>query len=396
MSTGWFLDSALRSSGLDALWPDSLPAFLEIGFKLNDIRRLSSQLPNLRALSSHWAQIASRHQAIAERAYRSGQNTTAGEAYYRASISYGFAQWVIKDDQSSVKHRYQTSCIQAYTRAINLLNLRSERVEIPFDDKLIYGILHLPRKPIAAPVVLAILGMDMVKEYFPIPHRNIFTDRGMGVLVIDGPGQGETNLGGLKLSSHNFEEVGNAVLDYLGSRPEVDASRIGAFAIGTGVYFCLQIAAQNDRIRAISGFEGGVLYDKISFAARAQPNFKQNLMSMMGIRDENTFQQRVAPMTLAGREHNIRAPVCLVQGEFDELADVSDALRFYQSCSGPVHLVIYKGEGHVLGGVFPEALSAAVDWMADRLERLDRTKLSSKIIEIFPRSESRPIESIHE
>ena len=70
-----------------------------------------------------------------------------------------------------------------------------ERVEVPFDDgKTISCLLHLlPGKP-KAPCVIYVPGMDQSKEAFIKAHNNIAIPRGMHVLTMDGPGQGNSNM----------------------------------------------------------------------------------------------------------------------------------------------------------------------------------------------------------
>ena len=380
MQQQWILEEFFRIAGINALWPDSSNAFQEIGFKLTDISRLTSNLASLNALSDCWAEIAAQVEHEALTAARHGHAITAMEAFHRASVCYGFAQWARRDEGDITKKHYLDACLRCYERIIINSKASIHRVSIPFENHSIAGILHISRKTDPSPTVIVMLGMDMVKEYFPIPHWNVFKKRGLNALTIDGPGQGETNVCGLKLSSTNFELSGRAVINYLELRPEVQSERIGIFAIGTGVYFALRLAAIDQRVKAVVGFEGGVLYDKVAFAQKAQPNFKLNLMHMMGIHKENEYGPSVKTMTMEGLEGHIKVPVLLVQGEFDELMEVSDAYKFSRACQGPVRLIIYKNEGHVLGGVFPEALADSVDWLADRLNKLDVRTLKNEVI----------------
>jgi hypothetical protein len=56
----------------------------------------------------------------------------------------------------------------------------------------------------------------------------------MGVLAIDGPGQNEALISrGIRVTESNFIDAGRAAMDYLISRPEIDAARIGIAGIST-------------------------------------------------------------------------------------------------------------------------------------------------------------------
>lgn len=381
MSQAWVLDRLVRLGGLEALWPDAAPAFLEMGFKLADLRRSTQQLPGLTALGQRWAQLGDEHAARARAAEEADHKITAVEAYHRASICYGFAQWTIRDDLNANKRNYHTESVRCYEKVISHGPARIERVLIPFGDFSISGVLHLP-EVLPAPVVLILPGLDMVKEYFPVPHNNMFTRRGLAALVLDGPGQGETNLRGLKLTPHNFEQATSAAIDYVQERPDTRGTLVGAFAIGTGAYYALSAATQETRLHCVVGFEGGVFYDKVAFSKRAQPNFRANMMYMLGNADPEAFDLALSSMTLQGREDQIRVPTLLIQGEFDELMELEDAHRFYDACPAAVELVIYRGEGHVLGGVFPEALAFSIDWLSDRLRDPENRSAVRRIVHV--------------
>mgnify|MGYP003352428067 FL=1 len=49
----------------------------------------------------------------------------------------------------------------------------------------------------------------------------------MHAFSFDGPGQGESNLRGIRLTADNYEEAAAAAIDYLMKRKEVDAQKIG-------------------------------------------------------------------------------------------------------------------------------------------------------------------------
>ena len=120
-----------------------------------------------------------------------------------------------------------------------------EKVEIPFPDDPRYdavsfpGLLHLPPSKGPFPCVIFIPGTDMHKEQVPNPEDNIFAKRGLACLSIDGPGQGESLLRMLKVhvETWNYERAVTAALDYLETRPEIDAARIATFGVSTGSYW---------------------------------------------------------------------------------------------------------------------------------------------------------------
>src|SRR4029450_2873536 len=81
-----------------------------------------------------------------------------------------------------------------YDKFIQYAGRPVERVELPYQGKSIAALLHLPpnrKSGERVPCVLYIPGMDGVKEDNPM-HNDPLLERGIAVLAIDGPGQGET------------------------------------------------------------------------------------------------------------------------------------------------------------------------------------------------------------
>ena len=130
---------------------------------------------------------------------------------------------------------------------------------VPVGDVTVPALLHLPPEAAADAAVPAIVlypGMDMIKEYLPVPGRNVFAARGMAVLVLDAPGHGDSNLRGIKLTGDNAELAGRSAVDLLSARADIDERRIGAFGIGTGGYFAISLAAGDPRLAATVGGRG--------------------------------------------------------------------------------------------------------------------------------------------
>ena len=78
-------------------------------------------------------------------------------------------------------------------------------------------------------------------------------ERGFNVLVIDGPGQGISNIRGLKIKGDNYERAASACIDWLLQRPEVDPERLGSIGFSFGTYMNLRVFALDKRLKAASG-----------------------------------------------------------------------------------------------------------------------------------------------
>ena len=56
----------------------------------------------------------------------------------------------------------------------------------------------------------------------------------MNLMVMDGPGQGISNLRKIRVTPDNYERAGSAVIDYLLTRPEVDPERFAIAGVSMG------------------------------------------------------------------------------------------------------------------------------------------------------------------
>jgi len=363
----WILDNLLRTLGNDVLFPGVDAFRVERGYKLSDLQRTFSRIRSFKDSSKQWERTAMRQEQIARRAEDDGHTVTAGEAYFRAALYYTRAQWSVFETNDR-KRSLMAKCQDSYDKVIRYhRDHRIERVEIPFGDTSITGLLHLPNDAAGPiPCVLFTPGMDMTKEDYPDVNNAGLVRRGMAVLAIDGPGQGASHLRDLKVTLTNYEEAEAACVTYLQSRPDIDGDRIAVFGVSMGSYWAPRIAAHDARIAACVGALG-VFMQKNTIFNEAQPTFKRRYMYMAGILDEEEFDAMAKNMTMDGLGSRITCPTLLVTGELDELCPVEDAHDLFGQLGGPKELWVYEGEFHPLGGVISEVLPRIYDWIGDAL-----------------------------
>ncbi len=199
----WAMDQLFRLAGHDLLFPGALAFRLERGYRYAEVERTMERTKTFRQNARQWAHTADQLREMAEEAEAKGHRVTAHDFYYRASLYYGRGQWSILRDTSE-KRRLYDLCVACYEKLIALGDGNVERVVLDVDGESVYGVLHLPpaRKG-KVPCVIFFPGMDMFKEEFPNVENNAFTRRGMAMLSLDGPGQGE--IAGQGLRGHRRE-----------------------------------------------------------------------------------------------------------------------------------------------------------------------------------------------
>ena len=213
---------------------------------------LDSMLEKLPVEVKSWDMIpkflgkkAAREEEFGRRAEEAGHFKTAWEAYTRAYLTYFSAQHAICEDDNSQKIGLYERLLHCHEKVRKYGNYPIEKIEIPWGDKTIPALLHLVPDKKKAPCIVHIPGMDRGKECFPhTPGAlmdNPFLQRGLHVLVIDGPGQGECNLRKIKVCPDNHKETGKAAIDYLMTRPEISSSIYGTVLLSVTIGVSLLI-----------------------------------------------------------------------------------------------------------------------------------------------------------
>src|SRR5262249_59143820 len=122
-----------------------------------------------------------------------------------------------------------------------------ERVEMPYEGKWLAGILRKRGGGGRPPVLLFACGLDSCKEETDA-YEQPFLARGIATLAFDGPGQGE---GEYDFAIRGDYEVAvKAVIDYVETRRDLDATRVGIAGISLGGYYAPRAAAHDKRITA--------------------------------------------------------------------------------------------------------------------------------------------------
>jgi len=373
MGQAWALDIALVQGGFDALHPEAKGTLEQLGHDPTDFDRVFDMVKSGAMLPKAWATIAGQVEKRAQHHDDGGFAQTAADLYVRAAVMWGRAQYSVFDASDPRKSAFRERANYCVERIGALRGDRVRRVVLNFEGSQIYALLHLPAgKVVGAPAVILGPGMDMIKEDYIFAAERYYTSRGMVALSIEGPGQGESRANGLKVDLTNYERALATYIDYLAGLPEVDADKIGMFGISMSGYWGHRAAAQDSRLKAFASFEG-VTGDFSTIFEKAQPTFKNNYMFMAGYSDEDAFDRDLTDrMPLGDMVAQIRCPVLIGIGEFDELTPLEQAIENYERLTAPKELRVYENEFHPLGGVAAEIFRFGSEW----IERVFRGELS--------------------
>ena len=156
--------------------------------------------------------------------------------FLRAWRLYYFGQWPAPTSAGKLA-AYQRA-IEAYLLHAKYFDPPLEIVRIPFEGSEIVGYLRLPANaPRPVPLVLAISGLDSRKETVAETYAAALP-QGIGFFAVDSPGTGQAPL----KAGESSERMYSRVLDYLATRPEIDAGRILVHGQSFGAYWAAKLA----------------------------------------------------------------------------------------------------------------------------------------------------------
>jgi dipeptidyl aminopeptidase/acylaminoacyl peptidase len=320
-------------------------------------------------ISPSFEEVAAGRHARAQEAEESGHQVTARESYLVASIYYGVAQWPI-DEINERNRALNAKKLDCYARYAARAHHRIERVEIPMGAHIVPAWLHLPvgAKPPYA-VVVMLPGMDTFKEKLVWAYGDKMLERGFAALAIDGPGQSEALMHGLKVTADNFADAGRACLAWIDTRKDLDPDRIGVFGRSFGSYAATVFSnAIAERLRGVvvglPCFEPG--FNRIF--EEASPTYKNRFMFMAGYQDEAEFDKFIQGFDLRPRVGNLRCPFMVLGGELDELAPIQHVFEVCKKVPGPCQIVVYQNERHAPGRLpssqlGPHWYAMMADWL---------------------------------
>jgi len=184
------------------------------------------------AWAAGWSKVADRYM---EKAKAASNAKEADANYLKAWRLYYFGQWPAPT--SPGKLAAYRKATDAYLMHAKNFDPPLEVVRIPFEDSEIVGYLRLPSGVRPAPLVLAIAGLDSRKETVSETYAAAIA-AGIGFFAIDSPGTGQAPV----KASESADKIYSRVLDYLATRPEIDARRIVAHGQSFGAYWAAKLA----------------------------------------------------------------------------------------------------------------------------------------------------------
>jgi len=298
---------------------------------------------DLESWISEWTRVAERNEETAEKAASEGYKVTANEFYLRASNFYREACWPQPVDEPRMLTTYK-KMRETFDKAWKMTRAPFERVQINYEGKMLEGYFRKPNAPAGKkfPVIIPFQGADTMAEA-TILNGGAYVTRGMAYLVVDFPGQG----GALRVKDMHLppdtDRIAKALIDYLETRPDVDATKIGMQGISMGGYGVPRAASGEKRIKA--AFMSSGSYDLKSDLFDYYPPIQERVRWIIGARDLADARKKLNDYNLDGRASKIEAPMLIGYSKDDRIMDPAGALRLYEAATNSKRDMV-EGTGH--------------------------------------------------
>ena len=367
------------------MWPEDQDASWHVlrpiaegihgGGEFNEIYRAAERMQPGDHESWHeeWMRLAGAVEQLGRKAEEQEHGVSARDHYLRASNYFHWAEFFLLPEDSRRLPTYDRG-VACFRAAGRYFNPPLEQVEIPYEGGSLPGYFYPPQNPPRQPAggLLYVAGADVVKEEIYFLGGRAAIERGMALLVMDGPGQGESLRHRGLVSRFDYEKPIGAALDYLQERPEVDPERIALLGRSFGGYYGSRAAAfEGHRLRGCAIF--GAFYDGVDVFDHYPP-LRTQLRWLTGARDLDDARERLKAFSLSGVAEKITCPFLVLHGKDDHLVPAWHAERTYEEArSSDKQLVLYEhgepGSVHCSYDGFTTTIPTIFDWLYDRLYR---------------------------
>lgn len=319
-----------------------------------------------------WMVVAERNDLRGDQSASTGHIETARACWLRAANYFRHAEfWLPPADPRRLEtFTRMEACSKKWGRS---LNPALEEVEIPHGDGRMYG--YFLRSPFGAerqPVLICFGGLDSIKDEMWFMTARAPYERGMSVLMMDGPGQGGTLRRHGIPNRADYEVPVGQMIDYVETRDDVDTDRIAVSGSSLGGFYVARAAAYEPRIAA--AISHGAVWDVN--ALWGKPNeghgLAEHIKWVFGVSSMDEAFEKGRDFKLEGHIEKIRCPYLICHGGSDVLSvrQATQAYEHAKSAGVDVTLemigVDETGAEHCQHDNPTIGQEKMADWLADR------------------------------
>lgn len=338
------------------------PRFLANGVDPNDFQLITSRIERWDDWNREWSECAAMHERLGEEAEAQEYYQSAAYHYFHAAITYHFGKFLFVNRPDELRRGHE-NVVRTYRKALPYFDFPGERVAIPYEDgSIMYGIFRKPWHTPKPPVVIMLPGLDSVKEELH-NYGDDFLRRGMAVLAIDGPGQGEMEQ--QYPLRFDYEVPIRYAIDYLESRPDVNAARVGLMGVSLGGYFAPRAAAFEQRVKAVIANAGA--YNFADHFEERPLLTREAFVYRLKASDEPSARKILQDFDLQGVMGRVTCPLLVIMGRQDRVIPPESAERAVAEAGGEAELWMFEDGNHVCNNIPYKHRPQQADWMRKKL-----------------------------
>jgi dienelactone hydrolase len=276
-----------------------------------------------------WLHIAERNMNKALAEEKLNHIRTAMNCYLRAADYYRQAEFFLKPDDPRRLPTFEKmeACSKGF---ISNLNPAGEAVDIPYENgvSMCAYFVRTPFPVKRQPVLICMGGLDSIKDEMWFMQAHGALQRGISVLMIDGPGQGGT------LRRHHVPNrvdtevpIGRCI-DWLEKRDDVDASRIAISGSSLGGYYAARAGCYEPRLAACIAHGAIWAITDLWGNATEDHGLAEHIKWVFGKPTMKASMEKARDFSLEGHLENMKCPFLVMHGGHDVLT-VSQAKKVY-------------------------------------------------------------------
>lgn len=289
--------------------------------------------------------------------------TTARSWYLAAAACFRVGQVPLPDEDPRKKGMYE-QLIRAYGSAGDLDDPPTEHVEIPWKGAALCGWLLRPTGVEHPPTVIVVGGFDGWREEYHVGAEYL-RQRGLAVLLVDGPGQGETRLlQGLHMGP-DVSDAFSTIVSFIQADPRL-SDTVGIWGNSMGGYLAALTAINDSRIAACV-VNGGTtrpaeILDRFH-------RFTSKITSLLGIDDPDTAVEAMNGYVLTDDDlAGLTCPLLVLHGVPDRVFLIENARHLFDAAgSADKTFQEWEDGDHCIYNHSHEKHVTVADWLADRL-----------------------------
>src|SRR5580698_11639781 len=319
-----------------------------VGIEIDEVNRIGRALKDKvgddDAWFEEWTRTGDKIEARGRSALAAGHKRSAASCFMRATRYYQTGERFVHPRSQRSMDVYAKS-VKIFQEAAAIFGRpRIEPVEVPYENTSLPALLVHPDPAVAgtrpAPAMVFFDGFDVTKELqygYGIPE---LAARGVGCLIVDGPGNGESvRFRNLPLIAET-ERYATPVYDYLAARDEFDSNRIGVMALSLGGYYAPRAAALEPRFACCVAWGAQWDYHEI-WARRFEaldsgkvPSLSvppEHLQWVLGVPDRAAAMKKLEAFRLDHIVQKMTCPFLLLHGEGDEQIPLEVAEKCFEA-----------------------------------------------------------------